>query len=197
MPKVLLVIEQGATFNTNIELTDDNNDALDVTGYTARASMKKHHQQENATAAFVCTLTTGQLNLSMNAATTSSLTPVRHVWNAELITPTNAVIRLAEGVALVTPDVAPATLTLTSTPSVNTQVGVAYNQLNTGDGGTGTVTFDVVAGSLLANTSLNVRTGTVSGTPTTAGAFSYTIRATDSGSPVQTANQVVSGTVTS
>lgn len=105
MPKVLLVIEQGATFNTNIELTDDNNDALDVTGYTARAAIKKHHQQVANTASFTCTLTTGQLSLSMNAATTASLTPVRHVWNAELITPSNTVIRLAEGVALVTPDV--------------------------------------------------------------------------------------------
>ena len=44
-----------------------------------------------------------------------------------------------------------------------------------------------VAGSLPTGTTLNASTGLVSGTPTTAGSFCYTIKVTDGGAPPQTA----------
>ncbi len=91
--------------------------------------------------------------------------------------------------------IAPATLTLTSTASATTQVGQSYSQSNVGSGGTTPYTYSVFAGLLPAGTTLNASTGTVSGTPTAAGAFSYSIKATDNGSPAQTATQVVSGTI--
>ena len=53
----------------------------------------------------------------------------------------------------------------------------------------------VFNGTLPAGTTLNASTGTVSGTPTTAGGFSYSIRATDSGSPAQTVTNGTSGTI--
>jgi hypothetical protein len=70
--------------------------------------------------------------------------------------------------------IAPATLTLTSTPSTTTQVGQAYSQTNVASGGTTPYTYTVFSGSLPAGTSLNASSGLVSGTPTAAGAFSYT-----------------------
>jgi hypothetical protein len=89
-------------------------------------------------------------------------------------------------------------LTLTSNPSATTQVGQSYMQTNVGSGGTTPYTYSVSAGTLPAGTTLNTSTGTVSGTPTTAGAFSYTTKVTDSGSPTaQTATQTVTGTITS
>jgi hypothetical protein len=91
--------------------------------------------------------------------------------------------------------IAPATLTLASTASSTTQVGRAYSQSNVASGGTTPYTYAVSVGELPAGATLNVSTGTVSGTPTAAGAFSYSIKATDSGSPAQTATQVVSGTI--
>jgi hypothetical protein len=89
----------------------------------------------------------------------------------------------------------PPALTLTSTPSSTTQVGQPYSQNNVASGGTSGYAYSVSAGTLPAGTSLNTSTGTVSGTSTTAGAFSYTIKVTDSGSPAQTASNVVSGTI--
>jgi hypothetical protein len=91
--------------------------------------------------------------------------------------------------------IAPATLTLASTASTTTQVGQAYSQTNVASGGTTPYTYIVSAGSLPAGATLNAANGTVFGTPTTAGAFGYTIEATDSGSPAQTATQTVSGTI--
>ena len=61
-------------------------------------------------------------------------------------------------------------------------VGASYNQIVSATGGTGGgYTFSVSAGSLGAGLALNAATGVISGTPTTAGARNFTIRAQDSG----------------
>ena len=84
---------------------------------------------------------------------------------------------------------------LTATASSTTQVGQSFSQTNVAGGGTTPYTYTLYAGTLPAGTTLGASAGTVSGTPTTPGAFSYAITATDSGSPAQTATQVVSGTI--
>lgn len=97
--------------------------------------------------------------------------------------------------AVVTGTIAPATLTVTATPSPTTQVGQPYSQLNVASGGTVPYKYSVTDGTPPAGTTLD-NSGKVSGTPTAAGAFRYTIRATDSGKPVQTATtKPVSGTI--
>jgi hypothetical protein len=88
------------------------------------------------------------------------------------------------------------TLTLTSTASSAMLVGQSYSQTNVAGGGTTPYAYSLAAGTLPGGTTLNASTGTVAGTPTNAGAFSYTIKVTDSGSPAQTATQVISGTIT-
>jgi hypothetical protein len=85
------------------------------------------------------------------------------------------------------------TLSLAATPSGSTQVGVSYSQTNVASGGTGPYTYSVSAGSLPTSTTLNTSTGTVSGTPTVAAAFSYAITVTDNVSA--TAAQTSSGTI--
>lgn len=63
-------------------------------------------------------------------------------------------------------------------------VGAIYSQTFTGSGGTAPYTFSLVAGALPPGLNLNSTTGTLSGTPTSAGVFNFTISATDaSGSP--------------
>src|SRR5581483_346750 len=65
------------------------------------------------------------------------------------------------------------TLNLASTPSATTQVGQTYSQTNVASGGTAAYSYTLFAGTLPAGTNLSSTTGTVSGTPTTAGAFNY------------------------
>lgn len=86
------------------------------------------------------------------------------------------------------------TLALTATPSTNTKVGMAYSQTNVASGGTTPNVYSLSSGTLPAGTTFNSSTGTVSGTPTTVGAFSYTIEVTDAYGA--SASQTSSGAIT-
>ncbi len=80
------------------------------------------------------------------------------------------------------------TLSALPVPSLNTP----YNQSVTASP-TGSYSFAVTAGALPAGLSLNSATGVVSGTPTVAGAYNFTITATGFGSC--TGSQSYSGTI--
>ena len=65
-------------------------------------------------------------------------------------------------------------------------VGTAYADTFTASGGTLPYTWSV--NSLPANLTLNPTTGTISGTPTTAGSFSFTVRVIDKASAIADAS---------
>ena len=71
----------------------------------------------------------------------------------------------------------------------NATLGVAYSSTLTASGGISPYTYTVTSGSLPPGLTLGSSTGTVSGTPTTVGAYSFTITATDSESPVAKASK--------
>jgi hypothetical protein len=70
------------------------------------------------------------------------------------------------------------TMTPGSLPSA--QIGVAYNQVLTANGGTAPYTYSVNGGSLPTGLTLTA-SGVLSGTPTAAGDFTFGIKATDAG----------------
>jgi hypothetical protein len=61
----------------------------------------------------------------------------------------------------------------------NGSVGTPYNQTVSGSGGTAPYTFSVSSGALPGGLILNAATGAITGTPTTAGTFTFSITATD------------------
>ena len=61
----------------------------------------------------------------------------------------------------------------------NGTVGIPYNQSVSASGGTAPYAFSVSSGALPTNLILNSVTGAITGTPTTAGTFTFTITATD------------------
>lgn len=69
-------------------------------------------------------------------------------------------------------------ITTTSLPAAN--IGVSYTTTITATGGVSPYTFAITTGSLPTGLTLNSATGVLSGTPTTAGAFSVIITVTDS-----------------
>jgi len=86
----------------------------------------------------------------------------------------------------------PPSITTTSLP--NGAVGAAYSQTLTFAPGTATpYTWSVSSGALPTGLSLDTAQGTISGTPTTAGNFNFTITATDTAS--KTGSQALSMTI--
>jgi Ice-binding-like/Putative Ig domain len=70
---------------------------------------------------------------------------------------------------------------ITANPATlpNGSVGTPYNQTVSGSGGTAPYTFSVSSGALPGGLILNAATGAITGTPTTAGTFTFSITATD------------------
>jgi carbohydrate binding protein with CBM6 domain/putative Ig domain-containing protein len=88
----------------------------------------------------------------------------------------------------------PAALAVSTSSLPDGTAGSAYSQDLSASGGTSPYSWSVTSGSLPAGLSL-ASDGTISGTPASAGASSFTVQATDSGSPAQTATQQLTLTV--
>jgi large repetitive protein len=88
----------------------------------------------------------------------------------------NGAVTLDSNSIAVCPVCEPITLSPSTLP--NGEIGTAYNETITATGGTAPYTFDVVSGELPPGLSLS-NTGDLTGVPTTAGSFTFTVRATD------------------
>lgn len=80
----------------------------------------------------------------------------------------------------------PPVLSITTTSLPNGAVGQAYNQTVQAAGGTGALTWSIVAGMLPQNLSLDPFTGVISGTSTAAGLSSFTVRVADTAGQADT-----------
>ena len=77
-------------------------------------------------------------------------------------------------------DIADAALTIsTSSPLPGAKVGAAYSQTLSVSGGAAPYAWSVIVGSLPGGISLNAGSGVLSGTPTAANAFSFTVEVID------------------
>jgi hypothetical protein len=104
--KANIIMDQGTTFSTTIFITDDNGDPVDLSGYTGRSQIRKHHTSSNAVS-FSVSLTeaTGVVSLGLTANQTSSLISGRYVYDVEVVSSANVVSRIIEGIVTVTPEV--------------------------------------------------------------------------------------------
>ena len=103
--KANLTIDQGTTFTTTITITDDDGNALNLTGYTGAAQLRKHYTSSNSVN-FTVSITpaTGEVTLSLTANATSNIVAGRYVYDCEL-TNSGTVSRVLEGIVTITPEV--------------------------------------------------------------------------------------------
>ena len=107
--RVNLLLNQGATFFQQVEITDQNGDSLQVTFangdpvYTASAQMRKSYFSSNAQS-FTTALSNGMLTLAMTSNATANIEGGRYVYDVEL-TSANSVSRIIEGHVQVKPEV--------------------------------------------------------------------------------------------
>ena len=102
-----IYIDQGSDFTTVISLTDSNNDALNLTGYSAIAQIRKTYGSTTIAGTFTTSLTTdsGQLTLSLTDVVTAAMTSGRYVYDVLLTDGSGDKTRVLEGQAILTPGV--------------------------------------------------------------------------------------------
>lgn len=104
--KANLVIDQGSAWATEFNLTDANNDIIDLTGYTGAGQMRKYYTSSTKYDFDVdVEEVTGKITLSMGANTTGSIIAGRYVYDVELTSNTGIPSRIVEGIVTVTPQV--------------------------------------------------------------------------------------------
>lgn len=104
--KANLVIDQGTSFSTTLTLTDDNGDLINLNGYTANSQLRKWYTSTTHTD-FTTSIntTSATITLSLNANQTSNLIAGRYVYDVEITSSTDTVLRIVEGIVTVTPEV--------------------------------------------------------------------------------------------
>jgi hypothetical protein len=102
-----ILIEQGSTFSTTVNVEDTVGTAINLFGYSASSQMRKSFYAASNTI-ITSTITgnaNGEITLSMTAANTAALTPGRQVFDLIITSPTNVVTRVIEGVIVISPGV--------------------------------------------------------------------------------------------
>ena len=103
-----LTIDQGATFSSDVTVKDAQDNAYNLTGYTANAKLSKGfastRPRTNMNTTIEPDATTGVVTLSLSATETAALDAERYVYDLE-ITSGATVTRVIEGIITVRPQV--------------------------------------------------------------------------------------------
>ena len=106
-----LRIDQGASFSTDVTVTNTDGTAFDLTGYTASAKMALGYTSTRTRTTFTTAIandaTTGIITLSLTADQTNQLdAPARYVYDVEILkTSDSTITRVIEGIITVNPSV--------------------------------------------------------------------------------------------
>lgn len=102
-----LTIDQGSTFKANIDVTDADGDALNLTGYTVAGQVRKNYNSSTATdfTASVTNVSDGVIQISLTGTQTNGLKAGRYVYDVEITSSSGEVTRVIEGQVEVTPGV--------------------------------------------------------------------------------------------
>lgn len=104
---VELTLEQGANFNTVLDLKDSAGGILNLSGYTVAAQMRKSYYSSTATdfTIVVSDAAAGQITMTMNSANTANVTPGRYVYDVLITSGSSVKTRIIEGIVTVLPSV--------------------------------------------------------------------------------------------
>ena len=103
-----IFIDQGATFSKTITVKDTSGNALNLTGFTAIAQIRKSPSSSTSTSftvAFASDRTTGQLTISLTDTQTTALEAGRYNYDVLITDSSGTKTRVVEGIATVNPSV--------------------------------------------------------------------------------------------
>lgn len=108
MPYAELTVDQGATYETTLDLIADDGTSINVTNYLFSGQIRKSYYSTNPTANLTITIVNaanGNVNISLNAATTANIKAGRYLYDVKMTDTSNVVTRVVEGIITITPQV--------------------------------------------------------------------------------------------
>lgn len=103
-----LAIDQGTTYETQIQVNDDTGSARNLVGFTVRGQLRRSYYSANSVnwTAQINAPSEGEVTISLSAAQTANLRPGRYVYDIELVANADSSVeRLIEGIVTVYPEV--------------------------------------------------------------------------------------------
>ena len=102
-----LTVDQGSSFESTIDITDNENNPVNLTGYTFMGQIRKTYASTTSVSFTITSIspTSGSINLVLSAEQTSGIKAGRYLYDVEIISSTNIVTRVIEGQIEVTPRV--------------------------------------------------------------------------------------------
>ena len=102
-----LVIDQGTDFEATIDVTDQDGDAVNITGFTVAGQIRKSYTSTTSID-FVTTVSdpnAGQVTIALTDTTTATMASGRYVYDLEMLDSAGKRTRIVEGQVEVTPGV--------------------------------------------------------------------------------------------
>ena len=102
-----IFIDQGTDFSITVDVTQSDGAALNLTGYSAAAQIRKTYGSSNVSAVFTTSISAaeGQVTISLTDTQTSGLTAGRYVYDLNITSGSGITTRVVEGQAIITPGV--------------------------------------------------------------------------------------------
>ena len=102
-----IFIDQGATFTTTVTVTDANGDAVNLSGYSVAAQIRKTFLSSTATAftATISNASSGEITISLTPTQTAALEAGRFVYDVVITASGGTKTRVVEGQVTVNPSV--------------------------------------------------------------------------------------------
>ena len=102
-----IFIDQGATFTTTVTVTDANGDAVNLSGYSVAAQIRKTFLSSTATAftASISNASSGEITISLSPTQTAALEAGRFVYDVLITASGGTKTRVVEGQVTVNPSV--------------------------------------------------------------------------------------------
>ena len=108
MPYAELTVDQGTTYESTLDLVNDDGSAINVTNYIFSGQIRKSYYSNNSTANLTITVSNaanGNIIISLNAATTTNIKAGRYLYDVKMTDTANTVTRVVEGIITITPQV--------------------------------------------------------------------------------------------
>lgn len=104
-----LYIDQGTTFSTVVDVTDQQGFPLNLSNYTVAAQMRKSYQSSSSVN-FVATVygnpLDGKIQLELSPSASSAMRAGRYLYDVEITNTGNSTkYRVLEGIVVITPEI--------------------------------------------------------------------------------------------